>query len=223
MEQHSISTHQEILEFVLSALWLGVAFAIAMSGGYNAFSDPAALKITVFQSVIVVFFAFVCHELAHRIVARHYGYKAQYRMWLPGLIIALLGSLVGFIFAAPGAVHIDMDMKDPDAHRKLGISALAGPLTNMILTVVFAALTVYFIIIKQTMTLSNASFPNIESTLTFINGVLIIALQINAWLAVFNLLPLGQFDGFKVFQWSKKVWWIVFSISIALLALIWFL
>jgi Zn-dependent protease len=216
MEQHSVSTHQEILEFILSALWLGVAFAIAMSGGYTAFSNPEALKITVFQSLIVVFFAFVCHELAHRVMARHYGYKARYRMWFPGLIIALLGSLLALIFAAPGAVHIDMDMNAPDARKKLGASALAGPLMNMILAVVFAGLTVYFISVVQAMTLNDVSFTRIEPTLNFIYGILVIGVQINAWMAVFNLLPIGQFDGFKVFLWNKVVWGISFAVSIAI-------
>ncbi|MEX1068388.1 MAG: hypothetical protein WED08_01100, partial [Patescibacteria group bacterium] len=30
--------------------------------------------------------------------------------------------------------------------------------------------------------------------------------QINSWLALFNLLPLGILDGAKVMAWNRKVW-----------------
>jgi Zn-dependent protease len=60
------------------------------------------------------------------------------------------------------------------------------------------------------------SFSQIESTANLAWGITIIGVEINAWLAVFNLLPFGNFDGYKVFQWSKKVWGITFVAAIGL-------
>ena len=38
----------------------------------------------------------------------------------------------------------------------------------------------------------------------------------NAWIAVFNLIPFGIFDGLKVFNWNKKAWALTFSASAVL-------
>jgi len=38
----------------------------------------------------------------------------------------------------------------------------------------------------------------------------------NAWIAVFNLIPFGMFDGLKVFAWNKKVWALAFAVSAVL-------
>ena len=210
MEQQQHGLHREILEFILSTLWLGIAFGVAFSGGYNAFKNPADLKITVLQSVIVVFFAFVLHELAHRLVARRYGHKATYRMWMPGLLLALGGSLFGMIFATPGGVHVDIDLTAPDAKSKLGKTALAGPVTNIVLCVIMA-ITAIFV-------LASININEITPLMKFIVGTLVIGIEINAWLAVFNLLPVGNFDGLKVFYWNKVVWTITFVLSIAIFA-----
>ena len=210
MEQQQHGLHREILEFILSTLWLGIAFGVAFSGGYNAFKNPADLKITVLQSVIVVFFAFVLHELAHRLVARRYGHKATYRMWMPGLLLALGGSLFGMIFATPGGVHVDIDLTAPDAKSKLGKTALAGPVTNIVLCVIMAIAAIFV--------LASININEITPLMKFIVGTLVIGIEINAWLAVFNLLPVGSFDGLKVFYWNKVVWTITFVLSIAIFA-----
>jgi Zn-dependent protease len=36
-------------------------------------------------------------------------------------------------------------------------------------------------------------------------------------MAVFNLIPVGLFDGFKIFSVSKRVWALVFASSLLLL------
>jgi Zn-dependent protease len=36
---------------------------------------------------------------------------------------------------------------------------------------------------------------------------------INAFMAVFNLIPFGVLDGLKVFRWSKPVWLVLFALA----------
>jgi Zn-dependent protease len=36
---------------------------------------------------------------------------------------------------------------------------------------------------------------------------------INAFMAVFNLIPFGVLDGLKVFRWSKAIWLVLFALA----------
>lgn len=45
---------------------------------------------------------------------------------------------------------------------------------------------------------------------------------INAFLAVFNLIPFGVFDGLKVFRWNKIIWAAIFAIALILAAYTYF-
>jgi Zn-dependent protease len=215
-QSHIDGTLREVGEFALSVIWLGVAYGIAMAGGYNALSDLSFLKTVILQSLIIVFFAFVFHELAHRFIARRYGFHAVYRAWMPGLILALLVSLTGWIFAAPGAVYIT-GTDTATVREKMGKTALAGPAMNVLLALLFIGLTIFSIpFFRWYVASTSASFEQIEPVLEFVYGVLLAGVQINAWLALFNLLPFGQFDGLKVFVWNKKVWGFALAVAVAL-------
>jgi Zn-dependent protease len=57
---------------------------------------------------------------------------------------------------------------------------------------------------------------------TYVTDTASMGIVINVWLAVFNLIPWGNFDGQKVFQWNKKVWGIFFAAAVVLLILVFF-
>ncbi|MDD5190227.1 MAG: hypothetical protein PHE50_04195 [Dehalococcoidales bacterium] len=207
---------QEILEFAISIVWLGAAFGIALAGGLEALLNPSNIKTIVIESIIVVFFAFVLHELAHRILARRYGFHAVYHMWVPGLFFAIIGALAGFILAAPGGVQLEFQGNTTDNLKKMGKIALVGPVINMVLAVVFLGLAFLFVNHFNAQIVAGASLAQYLPTLDIIWGVLVIGIEINAWLAVFNLLPFGNFDGYKVFAWSKKAWIISIVLAVGL-------
>ena len=211
---------QEILEFSISVVWLGAAFGIAIAGGLIAILDGADFSTPVLQSLVVVFFAFVFHEMAHRILARRYGFGAVYKMWLPGLIMSLIAALVGFIVAAPGGVYLDAKHKPADYARSVGLISLVGPAVNMTLSVVFLGLSLIFRnYLNQALT-GNALYPDVLPPPYFIWGVLAAGVRINAWLALFNLIPFGIFDGFKIYAWNKKIWIASFGLALALYILV---
>jgi Zn-dependent protease len=223
MEVQKENIFHEIIEFAISVVWLGIAFGIAIAGGINAFKDTVGLRTTILESLVVVFFAFVFHELAHRIAARRYGFQAVYRVWIPGLILAMGAALLGFLFAAPGGVQIMMGQDTAENRVKLGKSALAGPIVNIILAVVFTVFTIIFLAFVQSYMLSTGkSISQLASWVNSAGNIGVIGMEINAWLAFFNLIPWGNFDGNKVFQWNKKVWIIVFISSIVLWVLTYF-
>lgn len=178
---------KEEIKSILKA-WLAVstAFAIATAG----FSSFNALVYAFLLSLFTVGIGFLFHELAHRTVARHYKCRAEFHAFNKMLILAIVFSFFGFVFAAPGAVLIAGHVEK----KQYGKIALAGPLTN-----IFIALIFLFLVFITKSSVAKYGF------------------EINSWLAFFNLLPFGFFDGAKVFAWSKKVFTFVFVIALALM------
>ena len=178
---------KELRDLVISALALALAFGIALSGGFRAFQQPATLVLVIGMALVAVSLGFVFHELGHRLIARRFGYFAEYAMWPMGLIVALGFSLFGFVFAAPGAVMIypraTVLGTASLSRQKIGLISLAGPATNIGLAVVFLVLDF------------------IQPALLFTLGA-----RINTWLALFNLIPFGPLDGAKILKWNKGIW-----------------
>ncbi len=119
---------------------------------------------------------FIAHELAHKFTAQRYGCWAEYRMWEMGLLIAI------FLVVALGLLFIA-----PGAvyivpgfrgitRREDGIISASGALANL-------GVAAFFL-------LAGFSF----------------GAMINAWLALFNMLPVPPLDGSKVMRWSVPVW-----------------
>ena len=94
-------TSREIRDIIISMLVIAGAFAYIFSGrNLNIFFY--LIPVTL----VSVGLGFVLHELSHKFVAVHYGFYAEYRKWVQGLILALVTAYFGFVFAAPGAVYI---------------------------------------------------------------------------------------------------------------------
>ncbi|WP_276271690.1 metalloprotease [Haloarcula litorea] len=191
----------EVRDLAVAWLALGLAFTLLLEPSlrlldFGRLSIEAVLR-TLFVSLATVGVGFLLHELAHKVVAVRFGQVAAFRADYRMLGFALVGALVGFLFAAPGAVvH-----RGRISARENGIIALAGPVTNLALAVVFLV-------------------PFVAALLTGVGGVLWDlarrGLQINLFLAGFNMLPFGPLDGRKVRAWSTPVFVVVAVPSILL-------
>lgn len=176
-------TQQEIKELAISALVIGFIFAWIMRGSH-IFRGTSFLMIFVIM-LIAVGAAFIFHELAHKAVAQKFGCWAEYRMWETGLIMAFfLAVAFGFVFAAPGAVYIQSRFT-PITRRENGLISLAGPMTNLVLAMVFLLLSL------------------LDGPLGVLGRI---GFMVNTWLALFNLIPFPPLDGSKVIAWDKKIW-----------------
>lgn len=178
----------EIKDLTKAWFFISLAFAIVLGG----------LSFAVFKSLIITLIVvgtgFLFHELAHKVVAQRYKMFAEFRAFNEMLFLALIMSVFGFVIAAPGAVMIGGRKVSLDKNGKISV---AGPLTNLILCVLFGI--VYF------------------STNGFVQLIAAYGVQINALLAMFNMIPFSLFDGAKIFKWSKVVWSIVVVLGITLL------
>lgn len=184
------------IEHLLKA-WIAVslAFAILLSGGQILSKEFVSMLII---SAITVGAGFLLHEIGHKYVAQKYNCFAEFRAFNAMLILAVLMSFLGFIFLAPGAVMIQGHV----TKERNGKISVAGPLVNIGLAIIFLALSslTLFLVI-----------PNLLVDL-FKYGVLI-----NAWLAIFNMLPILNLDGKKVLNWNKTVYFLTLIAAVVIL------
>ncbi|MFH1641310.1 MAG: hypothetical protein ABIC04_00250 [Nanoarchaeota archaeon] len=170
--------------------WIAISFAFAVV--FNGFSFRFEFIYYFLISSLTVGVGFLLHELAHRTVARHYGCFAEFKSFDSMLILAVAMSFFGFVFAAPGAVMIH----GPVGKTRNGIISAAGPGVNLVLALLFLIIS---IILKPT-------------------GILLqitsYGFLVNSWLALFNLIPFGNFDGRKIMVWNKLVFFVMISISL---------
>lgn len=182
----------EIRDLIISFFVISLAFAILYTGA-NFSAVPYILPMVM----VGVGLGFILHEVAHKLTAMRYGYWAEFKTWIPGLFIALISPFFGFIFAAPGAVHIYGNyMTD----KENGIISLLGPLTNIVLAMIF--LLLYLI----TITSSFAGMVQEAWIMTVLRTTFVLGFSINSFLALFNLIPFSILDGAKIFRWNPFIW-----------------
>ncbi|WP_435358378.1 metalloprotease [Haloarchaeobius sp. DFWS5] len=187
---------RELRDLAVAWVALSVAFALLTSGPNRFVSlAPSEMVATLLFTGLTAGIGFLLHELAHKFAAIHFGYPAEFRADYQMLLLAIFSAMVGFLFAAPGAVY-----HPKTGPRESGLIALAGPATNVVLTVVFLPLA-------------------------FVGGVVgaigVYGVFINAFLAGFNMIPYGPLDGRKVLRWSKPGFVVSFAVcgGLALAAL----
>ncbi len=144
---------------------------------------PGDYLVMVLISFVVVSTGFALHEMAHKFVAQRYGCWAEFRYSSQGLIFALLLAFVaGFLFAAPGAVYIVGQIDK----RQNGIISIAGPLTNVAVTLAMIPLYLW------------GSF--------WVSTTAYWVIFFNTLLALFNMIPIMPLDGAKVLKWNVGIY-----------------
>jgi Zn-dependent protease len=132
----------------------------------------------IIRALVGVGTAFIFHELAHKYTAQKYGCWAEYRMWETGLIFAFFLAVVtkGLFVFAAPGAVYISPGMYGITQRQNGIISVSGVVANLALALIF-----YFI--------------------GFGYGVVI-----NAFLALFNMVPFPPLDGSKVREWDTRVW-----------------
>lgn len=187
-------TSSEIRDLLIAFFVISLCFGIANTG-----RNISALINILPMIMIGVGLGFILHELGHKFVSMKHGYWAEFKLWPQGLLFALVTSFFGFVFAAPGAVYTYANYMTDEINGKISV---AGPVVNILLALIFLgiAAAVY-----------PSAFHSQNSVLIFI--VCSLGYSINSYLAVFNLLPIGNLDGSKVLRWNAGIWVITIAIA----------
>lgn len=193
-------TAREVRDILISMFVIAIIFSYLISMGTPNFVNNFIVLIPAL--LVSVGLGFVLHELAHKFVAVRYGFYAEFRMWVEGLIFALfIAFALRIVFVAPGAVYIHGNQISNEQNGKISI---AGPLVNIALALIFLSL---FPFINQNPTdISGFIFANIVK----------FGFVINSILAAFNLIPLGIFDGAKILRWNPIIWGFTFIVAVIL-------
>jgi Zn-dependent protease len=180
------STSQiELVDLLKAWIAISIAFGIVIGG----LRFDVGFFWSLLLAAVTVGIGFLFHEMAHKFMAQHYGCAAEFRANDQMLLMAIVISFLGFVFAAPGAVMIAGHI----TKRENGIISVAGPATNLIVALVFLA----FIFL----------FPPLGIIWRY-------GFIINSWLAAFNMIPIWNLDGKKVWKWNKGIYLTVLIIGI---------
>jgi len=171
---------------------------ILVSGVGLSFFAPRVFSDWLAVTAAVFFFTagFIIHELTHKAVAQRYGMWAEFRLSTFGAVLTLLSAVSPLKIIAPGAVVIAGNTT-PD---RVGRTAAAGPTTNILIASLLLGLA------------------EVLHPIGLLEAMLAGA-AINAFMALFNLIPFGVFDGLKVFRWNKPVWLVLLALAALLTGL----
>ena len=180
---------------------IAAAWALLGPGGVRALlAGPAPYPLGVLAGALA---GFVLHEYAHERSAFRHGCWARFVLHPLGLAITLVSGFLPIAVIAPGAVSVACPHwgwgSGASARAEEDIAA-AGVKVNMGL----AALGLLVKLVAQSWAVA-----------AFAAGFA----SINAWVALFNLIPFPPLDGWRLAKLNPTRWAIIFTASVIILAL----
>ncbi len=160
---------------------------------FSGDADFFILMINLFSRLFVIFCTMPIHEYAHALIATKLGDQTPRlsgRLTLnPMAHISPIGALMiilcGFGYAKPVSVN---PRNFKDSKKGMALTAIAGPISNLIMGLLFVILSEIFYHLEPS--LLTSSFYSF----------FYFAAVVNVNLAVFNLLPIPPLDGSRILQ-----------------------
>jgi Zn-dependent protease len=148
--------------------------------------------------LMISFLSFALHEVMHKVVAQKYGYVSFYSINPTEMLLSVLISLLTpFVVISFGATNIIPYGFVVDLKRSIRDIALAGPLTNIFLSIL--TLLLLTLPLPFSLKLALATFY-----------------KINLYIALFNLLPIPPLDGSKILNSDPVTYFLVFGLALLL-------
>ena len=174
--------------------------------------SPLQILYTFLALAIVLFTGIPFHEFAHGWTAERFGDRTARlsgRLTVnPFAHFDLFGTLMLFLVGVGFAKPVPINPNNFRGNKKVGIAvtALAGPLSNLIIAFLFVVLG----------RLVNLLYLLIGGDLAFYYifiQVLFLAAQVNVGLAIFNLIPLPPLDGWRILGLVLPAKWQFFAMK----------
>lgn len=197
-------TRREGADLVIAWMAISISFAIIFLRSIGR-ADIFTALLFLGVSLLTVGIGFVLHEMAHKYVALHYGFWAEFRKDPVMLVVAVaMAALVGVVFAAPGATMIYDTSGRGISRTENGWISASGPIVNLLLCIPFAGLL-----------MAGGSGVSLSGSIITIIGM--VGLQVNAMIAAFNMLPVSILDGRKVADWNLAVFVVLIGAAFGML------
>jgi Zn-dependent protease len=196
-ERHVYFSHKELKHIsVAAALVIGIGFSIGLYGNlWGGFSTKWTIDVMAIFAVIMTS-SFLAHEIAHKFMGQKSGLWAEFRLTTWGSVLTLVSVFLPFKMISPGAMMLS---GQPNGDEIVKISVV-GPVTNLIFS----------------SALLGTAFALTSVVSVGYVFMLLFGAYINAFMAVFNLIPFGILDGYKIFSFNKKLWALAFVPSVIL-------
>lgn len=186
----------EIRDLIIASI-LVILVAISIFGNsfgiINAITEVGYLLSVglwwLIVGTIAIFLAsFMAHEMAHKFVAQNYGMWSEFRMTSMGYYLSAMAILFSLPIFGTGVVYTSGTTNVEHS----GKSNLAGPMINFLIAAGLAIVSILMFAFGINL------FPL---------GVLLrYGVQLNAFLGLFNMIPIQPFDGATVKYWNSRVW-----------------
>lgn len=194
-------------ELIHLTIGIGLMFGVSFSLFWSYvlwFAMPFTIpQILVLCAMVVPGFLF--HELGHKFMGIRLNCWSEFRLIKRMAILTAITiiPIPFFKIVCPGAVMISE--VDPETDKeKMGKIALAGPYVNFFLGGILIILG-YFLLMNPT-----------QQTWGF---TVLMGAELNAFLGIFNLLPVMILDGLKIYRWNKAIYFISISLGAVILLL----
>ncbi|MBY8997084.1 MAG: hypothetical protein KGD60_05085 [Candidatus Thorarchaeota archaeon] len=186
----------EVRDLIIASILVilvGISIFGNSQGIINAFTNVIlylniGLGWLVIGTIGMFLASFMAHEMAHKFVAQHYGMWSEFRMTSMGYYLSAMAILFSLPIFGTGVVYTS----GTTSTEHNGKSNLAGPLTNFVIAAALAIISILMFV---------AGVPLFPLGMLLQYGV-----QLNAFLGLFNMIPIQPFDGATVRNWNSRVW-----------------
>lgn len=179
-----------------------VAFLVSFDEwGVETFNVMFGLR-NFLNAILIITLAFLFRIAVQRVIGLSLGYKVEYRMWLYGLLTAIVLIIVSngklWLIVPGGLLFYHMPGHRLGAFRyglnyfPVGVIGFFGPMSNLFLAMLFKWLLVYF--------------PG--------NILLHKGMVVNIWFALFTMLPIPPLDGSHALFATR--YWYAFTATLVL-------
>ena len=158
-------------------------------GGFD-FTELVNILVSLVPSLLCITFHELCHGFTAKLLGDDTAQKAGRLTLNPIKHIDITGLLMMTIFHVGWAKPVPVNMrKFKNPKRGMAVTALAGPVSNILLALIFIILYGFFYI---------PLYISDSKAGEYVLNMLLTGAYISTGLAVFNLIPVPPLDGSKV-------------------------